>query len=179
MLQYEVGGGKRGTSAQWLREGFAEWMEIAVLEALEQADGAKARKKAIVRLRSHARRRFPMTDPASPFRVWMDQAQTQGRMSVPALGALGSFPDWVEQSRGEAGPILYDYAFIAVTFLIEEHGVPAVIRYFELFSGRQDHAANFLEVFSETEEDFERRLHAARSWTGPRDVQTTEPPGPD
>ena len=175
VLQYEVGGGKRGTSAQWLREGFAEWLEIGVMEALEEEDGAKARKRAIVRLRSHARRRFPMTDPASPFRLWMDQAQTQARMSVPALSALGSFPDWVEQSRGEAGPILYDYAFIAADFLIEEQGVPAVIRYFELFSARQDHAANFLEAFGETEEEFEERLHRTRSWSGPREVEVTEP----
>ena len=179
VLQYEVGGGKRGTSAQWLREGFAEWLEVGVMEALEQTDGEKARRRAIVRLRTHARRRFPMTDPTSPFRVWMDQAQTQVRMSVPALSALGSFPDWVAQSRGEAGPVLYDYAFIAVASLIDEHGVPAVIRYFELFGARQDHAANFLEAFGETEEAFEKRLHRSRSWTGPRDVQVTDAPGPE
>ena len=176
VLQYEVGGGKRGTSAQWIREGFAEWLEMRVMEALGQADDAKARQRAIVRLRTHARRRFPMTDPASPFRAWMDQAQTQARMPVPALSALGSFPDWVEQSRGEAGPVLYDYAFIAVSSLIDQHGVPAVIRYFELFSGRQDHAANFLEAFGEAEEEFEQGLHRSRSWTGPRGVQITESP---
>ena len=179
VLQYELGGGKRGTSAQWLREGFAEWLGVGVMEALGQADGEKARRRAIVRLRTHARRRFPMTDPTSPFRVWLDQAQTQARMSVPALSALNSFPDWVEQSRGEAGPVLHDYAFIAVTSLIEEHGGPAVIRYFELFGVRQDHAVNFLEAFGETEEEFEKRLHRSRSWTGPRDVQVTESSRPE
>ena len=29
-LQYELGGGRRGTSDQWLREGFADWLSIRV-----------------------------------------------------------------------------------------------------------------------------------------------------
>jgi len=156
VLQYELGGGTRGTSAQWLSEGFAEWLGMRVLEALGQTNGAKARQRAIVCLRNHARRRFPLVGPTNPYRVSLDQAQP--RMWVPALSDLGSFPDWVEQSRGEAGPVLYDYAFIAVTSLLEQHGVPAVIRYFELFASRQDHEANFLEAFGEPVEEFEERL---------------------
>jgi len=87
---------------------------------------------------------------------WSESSQARTRL--PALGTLSSFPDWVEQLRGEAGAIIYDYASIAVTALLEQHGVPAVMRYFELFAVRQDPAANFLEAFGEREEQFEKRL---------------------
>lgn len=76
-----------------------------------------------------------------------------------ALGALRSFPEWIEHSRGEAGPVLPDYALVAVDGLIEQHGVPAVLCYFELFSTRQQPEANFVEAFGESEEQFEERLH--------------------
>src|SRR5688572_7080969 len=33
-IQYEWGGGVRGTSDQWLREGFAEWVEVEALVRL-------------------------------------------------------------------------------------------------------------------------------------------------
>jgi hypothetical protein len=42
--------------------------------------------------------------------------------------------------------------------LLDRHGLPAVVRYFELFAERQDAAANFLEAFGETEEALEARL---------------------
>lgn len=156
VLQYELGGGVRGASAQWLREGFAEWLETRVLAALGQADGAKAQQQAVVRVRTHARRRMPLVGPTNPYRSWFDQARPPA--SLPQLSALGSFPQWVEQSSGQAGPILYDYSFIAVTLLVEQHGVPSVVRYFELFAARQEHAANFLEAFGESEKEFEDRL---------------------
>jgi hypothetical protein len=35
VLEYELGGGTRGTSAQWLREGFADWMAARVLDSLQ------------------------------------------------------------------------------------------------------------------------------------------------
>jgi hypothetical protein len=46
-FQYELGGGRRGTSDQWLREGFADWVAIGVLSASRPsrfpASGARGR----------------------------------------------------------------------------------------------------------------------------------------
>jgi hypothetical protein len=156
VLQYELGGGKRGTSAQWLREGFSEWLELRVMETLDHADGAKAWRQAIVNVRNPARTQVMTLGGPDSFPDWVERID--GRTRVPPLSALGSWPDWLAQLGGAAGGSLYDYAFIAVTTLLEEHGVPAVLRYFELFAERQDPAANFLEAFGESEEEFEERL---------------------
>mgnify|MGYP003399901864 CR=1 FL=1 len=34
ILQYDIAGGRRGTSEQWLREGFAEWVSLDVLQRI-------------------------------------------------------------------------------------------------------------------------------------------------
>lgn len=156
VLQYELGGGKRGTSAQWLREGFAEWVAMRVMETLGRGDAAQARSQARMRVRDHSLTRVLAFGEMGSF---LDRLERSGsRKSFPPLAALGSYPDWVEQSRGDAGTVIYDYAFVAATLLLEAHGAPAVIRYFALFAERQDHAANFLEAFGEREGDFEERL---------------------
>jgi hypothetical protein len=156
VLQYELGGGTRGASAQWLREGFAEWLAARVTASLEQAGEQKARQQAIIRMRNHAQSRFPVT--LDPSRFAAAGHPFPARVPVPPLSELRSFPQWLEQSRGEAGPVLLDYAFLAVDTLLEQHGLPVVVRYFELFAVRQDAAANFLEAFGESEEHFEKRL---------------------
>jgi len=155
VLQYELGGGIRGSSAQWLREGLARWLETRVLEALEGAEEGKALSRALASVRAP---RAPIMTlggarPAPGWGAWSP-------VRLPALRTLVSFPEWVEQLRGPAGEILYDYAFVAVATLVEHHGLPAVLRYFELFAERQDPAANFLEAFGESEQTFEARLRS-------------------
>ncbi len=156
VLQYAVGGGKRGTSAQWLREGFAEWLEMRVREAYGRTDAATARTQAASRIRSHSR--VPVMSFGGPDSMADFVEQTQGFVRVPPLAALTSWPDWVAQSRGGAGPVLPDYAFVAVSVLVEQHGAAALVRYFTMFAQREDTAAIFVEVFGEPEEDFERRV---------------------
>jgi hypothetical protein len=156
VLQFELGGGKRGTSAQWLREGFSKWLELRVMEALDGADDAKAWRQAIVKVRNPARTQVMTLGGPDSYPEWVER--THERTRVPPLSALSSWADWVAQLGGAAGGALYDYAFVAVTVLLEEHGLPAVLRYFELFAERQDPAANFLEAFGESEEEFEERL---------------------
>jgi hypothetical protein len=156
VLQYELGGGTRGTSAQWLREGFSEWLELRVMEALGGADDPKAWRQAIVKVRNPAQSQVMTLGGPDSYPDWVER--THERTRVPPLSALGSWTDWVAQLGGAAGGSLYDYAFIAVTVLIEKHGLPAVLRYFELFAERQDPAANFLEAFGESEEEFEECL---------------------
>jgi hypothetical protein len=146
VLQYELGGGRRGTSAQWLREGLSDWLGLRVMETLHHA----------ARVRSPGRTQvMTLGGPGSPPQ-WVEGVASWVRL--PSLSALGSFPEWVQQLRGEAGGALYQYAFVAVSTLIEEHGLPAVLHYFTLFAEREDPAANFLEAFGETEAQFEERL---------------------
>lgn len=153
VLQYELGGGVRGTSAQWLREGFAEWLAARVMASVGEDHAERARFRALQRLRLHALARYPLA--ASPGRIAAAES-TWNRL--PPLRALGSFPDWVARLRGDAGAALPDYVFVAVDCLIERHGAPAPLRYFEMFAERQEHEPNFRRAFGEDEAHFERRF---------------------
>jgi hypothetical protein len=156
VLQYEWAAGIRGASSQWLREGFAEWLELRVLAVLDGSDEVEAREEALVRVRSHTQMQVLTLGAAGSYLETAGQLDPHRK--VPRLSALRSFPEWVEQTRGAAGPVLYDYALLAMSSLLDRHGLPAVVRYFELFAERQDAAANFLEAFGETEEELEARL---------------------
>lgn len=156
VLQYELSGGKRETSAQWLREGFSKWLELRVLEVLGSAERAKYWSRALERSRN------PAGGPVMTLggrRSFTRRVESDPKVRLPPLRDLATFPEWVEQLRGPAGGALYEYAFVAVVTLIEEHGLSAVLRYFELFATQKDAAANFHEALGRTEEQFEQRLH--------------------
>ena len=155
VLQYELSGGKRETSAQWLREGFSRWLELRVLEVLGSAERAKLWSQALEHVRNPAG--APALTLGGP-RSLARRVERDARVRLPALRELRSFPEWAERLRGPAGPALYEYAFIAVTTLIEDHGLPAVLHYFELFATQKDTEANFREAFGQSEEQFEKRL---------------------
>ncbi len=133
-IQYELGGGSRGTSDQWLREGFAEWLTMRVLARLEAlpADHFRRQKRDDVRMRN--------------------------RSETPRLAELTTFPEWVAVSR--RGTALYSYAFVAVDFLIARHGTRAVLDYFQRFAAQQDRVGNFFQAFGETLPAFEAALEA-------------------
>jgi hypothetical protein len=156
VLQYELAGGKRGTSAQWLREGLSDWLGLRVMETLDRAERGKAWSRALARVRSPDRAQVMTLGGPGSLPEWVERVPS--RVRLPSLSALGSFPDWVQQLRGEAGGALYEYAFVAVSTLVEERGLPAVLHYFALFAEREDPAANFLEAFGQTEAQFEDRL---------------------
>lgn len=132
-LQYELGGGKRGTSDQWLREGFADWLSVRVLEKLQNGSAG-----AILRQR---RRALP----------------APGRSTAPALGELVTFPQWV-QAGERHGAAMYALSFFAVDFLLKRHGLEAFVGYFKRFATSDDRVANFREAFGEDLESFERAL---------------------
>ena len=137
-LQYELGGGTRGTSDQWLREGFAEWLAMRVLERLDAVTMADIRR---LRLR---------------------ELHAAGRSRAPALAELVTFPQWVAATpRGDN--VNYALAFIATDFLLERHGVSASVEYFKRFAVSQDRAANFRAAFGEELQAFEAALDA-RLW---------------
>jgi nucleotide-binding universal stress UspA family protein len=136
-LQYEFSGGSRGTSEQWLREGFAEWVEVEVLVALGFTTRLQARTIAVNQLR----------DAGAP----------------TPLSRMVTFPDWVALAqRGGQEPI-YAQALLAAELLLERHGVPAAIEYFRRFASSDDRLANFRQAFGEELSDFDRAFaaHAA------------------
>ena len=136
VVQYELGGGTRGQSDQWLREGFADWIETGVLATLGAAKASEVRAEATRRLRG---------SPASRY---------------PPLRELATFPDWVAQNRDRRGADLYGQAAMAVAILVDRHGVDQVLDYFTRFAIRQDRDANFEAAFGETLADFDRAFRA-------------------
>ena len=137
-LQYELGGGTRGTSDQWLREGFAEWLSVRVLERLDAVSMAEVRQTRLRELRATA------------------------RSNVPSLTQLATFPQWVEaNARGDS--TTYFLSFLAVDLLLERNGLAAVVGYFKRFATSQDRAANFRSAFGEDLKAFEATL-TARLW---------------
>jgi len=130
VLQYELGGGTRGESDQWLREGYAEWVELRVLQSLRLGND-EALREARGQLRLH------------------------GPETLPPLTELGNYPEWISRGRHGVGPLLYTQAFTAVAFLIERHGMPAVLDYFSRFARSQDRDGNFAGAFGESRESFE------------------------
>jgi hypothetical protein len=134
-LQYEWGGGVRGASDQWLREGFAEAISARVIERLGALPRDAMRRQKLDELRAMSRDR------------------------VPRLDEMATFPDWVEVNR-RTGVAPYAYAFLAADHLIERHGTTAVVRYFELFASPGDRRQNFRTAFGEDLASFEEALLA-------------------
>jgi hypothetical protein len=135
VLQYELGGGVRGTSDQWLREGFADWVELQVLIELRAVE-------------------------AAPFRG--DLLRRTKGADLPPLSALATFPSWVAENRARPGADLYAAAQVAVDLLIQRHGVTAVLDYFRRFAASQERQAHFEAAFGQTidafDADFRRHL---------------------
>ena len=137
-FQYELGGGKRGASDQWLREGFAEWLSIRVIERLDGVSMATIRRDRQRELRA------------------------AGRSRTPRLADLVTFPEWVHASA-RYKETMYGLAFVAVDVLLERHGLAAVIEYFRRFASSDDRVANFRAAFGEDLGSFESAL-SGRLW---------------
>ena len=133
-LQYELGGGRRGTSDQWLREGFAEWLSISVLARLERSVSLTAIRRAR-----------------------QSELRAAGRSKLPRLSELVTFPQWVNAGKSHSAT-MYPMAFLAADFLLERHGIPAVLGYFKRFATSEDRTGNFRAAFGEEIENFEAAL---------------------
>ena len=137
-IQYEWGGGERGTSEQWLREGFADWVEMETLVALGFTTWEQARATVLRRLRDAGVARTP-----------------------PPLAGMVTFPDWVAIVQRFGEEPIYGYAMFAAQLLLDRHGLAKTIGYFERFAGSSDRLANFRDAFGEELPAFEAafRLH--------------------
>ena len=131
-VQYEFSRGRRSTSEQWLREGFAEWVEVYVMDVLGFTTWDRARGIALQRVRDAARKQPP-----------------------PTFAEMVTYPEWVRmvQRSGEEG--VYAQALIAADLLIARHGRDAVVGYFRLFETSEDRLANFRAAFGEELPAFE------------------------
>jgi len=137
-LQYRFGGGTRGASEQWLREGFADWVSCRVTAHLGLASIDSLREGVLAPL---AGARF-------------------GLLPAP-LDKLVTFPQWVDAQRRYEAP-LYAQAFLAVELLIEMRGVPAVIDYFERFKTTKDNEGAFTDAFGLERAAFDKLF--SRRW---------------
>ncbi len=139
-LQYEWGGGRRGGSDQWLREGFAEWLSMQVLDHLHglQFDLARRRYTTIL----------------------LRAAPSASRAT--RLEHMVTFPQWVELGQRRDAAV-YAQAFLFVDFLIARHGLPAVVDYFQRFARSGDRETNFKGAFGEDLAGFESAA-AVRLW---------------
>ena len=135
VLQYELGGGVRGESDQWLREGFADWVELQVLAAMGVVEVGPVRAELVRRTRG---------------------------AHVPPLSRLATFPDWVSAHERSRHVDLYGAAQLAVDLLIDRHGVDAVLGYFRRFAASQQPEAHFAAAFGQTlaafDQEFRRSL---------------------
>ncbi len=141
-LQYELTGGTRGTSDQWLREGFAEWVAMRVMNRLRAMPIDSYRREKLDKLRAsnHAR--------------------------APRLNEMATFPRMVAlAARNDIAP--YAQAFLAVDALIERHGPAGILRYFEAFRRSPDRLANFAAVFGEDLDTFDAAMRE-RLWPAKR-----------
>jgi hypothetical protein len=143
VAQYALSGGRRGTSEQWLREGFADWVQAHVLEKLQVGTMTRA---TIVQRNG----RFI--------------AQPGMREQLPPLSKLSNFPEWVAVANGPASKLLYPYAYVATDFLIRRHSLDEAILYFRLFAKSDDRLANFRQAFGEEWSTFDAafRNHIAQ-----------------
>jgi hypothetical protein len=132
-LQYELGGGIRGASPQWLREGMADWVAARVLAALD-----------VQSLDEFKRRRLA--------------AYRAGNGPGPPLASMGTFQEWVGLVAKADTQTTVAKAFLAADFLIEQRSLNAVLDYFRRFAVSQDAAANFSRAFGETPIAFEAAL---------------------
>ncbi|MGE5812852.1 MAG: hypothetical protein ACM36C_00040 [Acidobacteriota bacterium] len=125
-IQYEWGGGERGTSDQWLREGFAEWLALEVLDRLHGMPLSLTRRRYLEMLRQ----------------------ETPSPKQAPALEDMVTFRQWVALGQ-KANSTQYAQAFLSVDFLIDRHGLPSVVTYFRSFAHSRDRARNFHAAFGE------------------------------
>jgi len=134
-VQYDLARGRRSTSEQWLREGFAEWVSYRTVDALGLGRYAEWRA---LRLRQFQ--------------------NVRDRKTLPSLSQLSAFPQWVSWRSKQGGEVTYGQAFLAVDFLIERRGHQAAVEYFRLFARSDDRLANFRTAFGQELPAFERQF---------------------
>jgi hypothetical protein len=127
--------GRPTTSDQWLNEGFADWVGYKVVDAFGAENFALSRKRALD-----------------------EMASARYYQTFPSLSQLARNSEWLTWSRTLGRAATYGQALIAVDLLIEEKGVPAIVKYFRLFRRLSNRERNFTLAFGEPMASFDERF---------------------
>jgi hypothetical protein len=127
--------GRVTTTDHWMMEGFADWVSYKVLESLGLDTFAKSRERSVDKiLRARQYQTFPLLSQLAKRTDWKTWAGTLGQEAT------------------------YGQGFMAVDFLIDQKGLPAVIEYFRLFGKVRDRDRNFATAFGEPLSSFEQKF---------------------
>jgi hypothetical protein len=137
LAQYELAGGRRGGSEQWLREGMADWIACWVLERLGERTPACRRDDALLAVAS--------------------ELPTPSDASVDLVD-LGRPLGWVARHPPAGNELTYRLAFLLTDRLVRQYGLSTVTTYFRSFADRDDRFGNFERAFGLPLAEFE---HAA------------------
>jgi hypothetical protein len=126
VVQYQLAGGRRGHSEQWLREGMADWVASQVLERLgittfshEREEALRAVAGELPRLRD---------DPLD-------------------LVALGEPRGWETRHLRSGDRLTYRLAFLLADDLIRRRGLDRLLDYFGAFARSDDRFGHFQQAF--------------------------------
>jgi hypothetical protein len=136
-VQYVLAGGRRSTSDQWLREGFADWIAYRVLESLDPVSLSSCQTPLYARIKGAAR-----------------------RLSSAPLSEMVTFDDFTRFRARYGGSSAYGESLLATEFLVERHGIQAVLVYFGLFRHSDDRLENFRFAFNEDLSAFAKEFAA-------------------
>jgi hypothetical protein len=134
-VEFAVADGRPAIWERWLTEGFADWVGYKVLDRF----GAESFAKSI------EQRQAEIVD-------------ARVRQTFPALTQLATGADWLTWSRTLGREATYGQALLAVDFLIEQKGLPAVLEHVRLFRRSFDRKQNFLTAFGESESAFDEKF---------------------
>ncbi len=134
VAQYQLAGGHRGRSEQWLREGMADWVACQVLERLG----------------------------VSTFRQEWEQAMRAVAVELPRLRdeplnlvELGRTRGWETRHLRSGDRLTYRLAFLLTDELIGRRGFDRLVTYFRAFADSDDRFGHFQSVFGLSLEEFE------------------------
>ncbi len=134
VAQYELSGGRRGSSEQWLREGMTDWVACQVLERLGESTVAREREGVLTAV-----------------------AQALPLLQGRPLGLidLGRPLGWeARHLRLGDGPT-YRLAFLLTEELIRRRGLRALLDYFRAVAESDDRFGHFQRAFGLSVEQFE------------------------
>lgn len=134
--QYELSGGRRGRSEQWIREGMADWVAYRVLDRLGEATFSNQREKALREVSG----------------AW--HAIKDSRLDLIDLGRPRR---WEARHLRPGGQMLYPLAFLLTDELIHRTGWDRLLEYFRTFADSDDRFGNFQRAFGLPLEEFEPR----------------------
>ncbi len=140
MAQFELSGGQRGTSEQWLREGMADWVAARVLERLGEHTLSRRRARALGAVaRALPALRDGSLDPDSPL----------------DLVDLGRPEGWEARRLGRGGRATYPLAFLLTDALVRRSGFERLATYFRAFAETDDRFGHFQRAFGLSLAEFE------------------------